>query len=312
MIGMERHENNRPDRRIIDLADTADHTITLYDHFADCVRLGRYLTIPGTDIYVTSDQIRDRRPGTPLARLSADSAAVAAIFSRDPIVAETALLPLARSALHSTGLDHEKMERLFALIIDNAQQSRVRESAREVALRRFRESEIRTLENDLGNYIAPARRRLQSFLGVLDDIAQGRMTPGEFHQEFVDFTRNVAGRIDFGVFAICLDGIMIHPKIPLEAKVGVVDELMRFPKLLQRELLTNALVKGRANAELLRYIRKTVLSSLTAEAVVEIRLLEAYKRRKLTSDQIRRALDGEMDIAVVQALSEDDDIAIRV
>ena len=62
----------------------------LADHFLACAKLGRYLTIATGARFIITDDLRGDT-------VHHEAAAVAAIFSRDSLVAEAALLPLCQS-----------------------------------------------------------------------------------------------------------------------------------------------------------------------------------------------------------------------
>ena len=62
----------------------------------------------------------------------------------------------------------------------------------------------------------------------------------------------------------------------------LVGELLAFPPLVRRELLTNILVYPGQTEELKRFVRNTILAELGRSVVVEIELLEAYRMRRIT------------------------------
>ena len=64
----------------------------LADHFVACSSLGRYLTVFDESRFVITDDFIEN--GT----VDRTAAAVASIFSNDPLVAEAALLPLSKAA----------------------------------------------------------------------------------------------------------------------------------------------------------------------------------------------------------------------
>ena len=81
----------------------------LADHFLACAKLGRYLTVASGTRFVISDDFQDRS-------VIHEAAAVAAIYSKDNLVAEAALLPLSSKISSLSGSDRENYERLFHLI----------------------------------------------------------------------------------------------------------------------------------------------------------------------------------------------------
>ena len=62
----------------------------LADHFLTCAKLGRYLTVESGSRFIITDDLREEK-------FMPDAAAMAAIYSRDGLVAEAALLPLSQT-----------------------------------------------------------------------------------------------------------------------------------------------------------------------------------------------------------------------
>ena len=115
----------------------------LADHFLWCSKLGRYLTVSDGSRFVITDDFRD-------APVQPEAAAVASIYSKDLLVAQSALLPLGAPVHKMSPRKREKYERLFTLIEKQALSDVVRHSAREVLNAGFRNAEIRALEAELG------------------------------------------------------------------------------------------------------------------------------------------------------------------
>ena len=85
----------------------------LADHFLVCAQLGRYLTVHDGSRFVITDDFREHDMG------NAAAATIATIYSKDPLVAQAALLPLGRTGGIDTKRRH-MYERLFALIEQQA------------------------------------------------------------------------------------------------------------------------------------------------------------------------------------------------
>lgn len=256
------------------------------DHFLACSQLGRYLTVTDGSRFVITDDFRATTFG------GAAAAAVASIWSKDPLVAQAALVPLGRSALSEK--TYRKYERLFALIEAQTLSPEVRNSARHVLERGFRETEIRAIEADLGDKMSPARLRYRAFLGVIKQLMENRISPQPFLDEFRDFTKQVAGRLDFGIYSFCLDRIFGNRQIPMKAKKLLAAELLRYPPLIRRELVTNLLAYPGQDRDLVSFVRGLVMAELDPTVVVEIELLETFKRNRMSmvdvqSDLKRRA-----------------------
>ena len=71
---------------------------------------------------------------------------MAAIYSKDYLVAQAALLPLSERAQRLSPRDQERFERLFLLIEEQALSDDVRSSAQAVRQAQFRAAEIRAVD----------------------------------------------------------------------------------------------------------------------------------------------------------------------
>lgn len=255
--------------------------VNLADHFLECCKLNRYLTVAdGHRFMITEDFERN-------ALVPADAAAMAAIYSRDKLVAQAAILPLGQLAKKlKSKRDRASYERLFQLIEEQALDERVRDSAHSLLERGFREAEIKSIEAELNDQLSPARARYRDFLDIVRRMMDGAMTPPAFIEEFKSFTADVAGRLDFGIYSFCLDRLFGSLRIPETVKQLLVGELLIFPPLVRRELLTNILVFPGQTENLKRFVRNTVLAELGRSVAVEIELLEAYRMRRITLDDL--------------------------
>ncbi len=260
----------------------------LADHFLACCRLGRYLTVAEGSRFVITDDFRQ-----PQGPILPPAAAMASIYSRDFLVAESALLPLARTAETLSGREREKFERLFDLIEMRALAPGVKTSAHVLLERDFRVGDLRALEDDLDDRLSPARARYREFLAVIGQLMQGRITPRAFVQEFVDFTRSVAGMLDFGIYSFCIDRIFGSPRIPVNIKQVLAGEIMKYPPLVRRELITNILTLPGQSQELGSFIRELLGRRLERAQLIEIELLEAVKGSRISMSEIETRLRHE-------------------
>ncbi len=255
----------------------------LADHFLWCSKLGRYLTVSDGSRFVITDDFRD-------APVQPEAAAVASIYSKDLLVAQSALLPLGAPVHKMSPLKREKYERLFTLIEKQALSDVVRHSAREVLNAGFRNAEIRALEAELGGKLNPARIRYRAFLDVVKQLMDRNITAGPFLDEFRDFTLVVAGNLDFGIYSFCLDRMFGSLRIQMKVKKLLVLEILKYPPIIRRELLTNVLAyPGQARA-LIEFVKYMVATELGKNAVIEIELLEAFKLRRLSMEDIESSL----------------------
>ena len=255
----------------------------LANHFLWCSKLGRYLTVSDGSRFVITDDFRD-------APVQPEAAAVASIYSKDLLVAQSALLPLGAPVHKMSPRKREKYERLFTLIEKQALSDVVRHSAREVLNAGFRNAEIRALEAELGDKLNPARIRYRAFLNVVKQLMDRNITAGPFLDEFRDFTLVVAGNLDFGIYSFCLDRMFGSLRIQMKVKKLLVLEILKYPPIIRRELLTNVLAYPGQARELIEFVKYMVSTELGKNAVIEIELLEAFKLRRLSMEDIESSL----------------------
>ncbi|MBL6931941.1 MAG: hypothetical protein ISR45_03255 [Rhodospirillales bacterium] len=257
----------------------------LADHFVACSQLGRYLTVFDESRFVITDDFAEE------GAVDRTAAAVASIFSNDPLVAEAALLPLGKAAMLKASGERENYEELFSLIEKQALNSSVKESAQSLLESGFREARIREIEGSLGDRLNPARTRYRAFLEIVRHLIEHKITPQLFRDEFLDFTYAVAGRLDFGIYSFCLDRIFGNEEIPMKAKGFLVSELLGFPATIRRELLTNLLTMPGLNKRLSDFVRDAIIQKLGDVAATEIELLAALKTSQMSMDDINNMID---------------------
>jgi len=256
------------------------------DHFVTSSKLGRYLTFQATGRFLISDDFSSTK-----IRIPKDAQAIAAICSRDDLVARAAIMPLAHRAASMDNAQRESYEELFELIERQTLSASVREGAAAVLQSGFREVRIRELEALLTDDLNPARKRYREFLETVRQLIEQRVTSSVFIDDFLDFTKNVAGRLDFGIYSFCLDRILATPMIPLQVKKLVTIELLNFPPLVRRELLSNAMANPHVDSQIKAFMRHAVAMHLDKEQAVEIDLLEAVKSRRVTEVEIEQRLN---------------------
>ena len=261
----------------------------LADHFLACCRLGRYLTTAEGSRFVITDDFRQSSTPAP-----SDAAALAAIYSRDFLVAESALLPLGRTAEAMAGRERAKYERLFDLIEATALAPTVKSSAYAMRERDFSLIDLRAIEGDLDLRLRPARTRYREFLAVIVQLVQGHVGPRDFVQEFVDFTRTVAGRLDFGIYSFCIDRIFGSARIPQGVKRVLAAEIVKYPPLVRRELVTNILALPGQPPDLIAFVRRLLNERLERAHLIEIELLEAVKVSRLSMSEIETRFKREI------------------
>ena len=257
----------------------------LADHFLGCAKLGRYLTVADNSRFIITDDFRT----TPI--VSAASA-MAAIYSKDSLVAQAALFPLSEKAQGLSPRDRGRYESLFVLIEEQALSNDVRSSAQAIRQAQFRAAEIRAIEVELGDRLSPARLRYRKFLDIVKKLMDRKITAGPFLDEFRGFTQEVAGKLDFGIYSFCLDRLFGSVRIPLKVKKLLVLELLKYPPLIRRELLTNILVFPGQVEELVEFVRYMIANELGQGVIIEIELLKAFKLRQLSIGDIETSLAG--------------------
>ncbi|MBF0247429.1 MAG: hypothetical protein HQL36_05085 [Alphaproteobacteria bacterium] len=257
----------------------------LAEHFVLCTKLGRYLTFQTSGRFLITDDFAAGR-----VRIPKDAQAMASICSKDELVARAALMPLAHRAAALDDTRREAYEELFELIERQTLSDRVREGAQAVLQSGFREVRIKELEAVLGDDLNPARQRYRQFLEVVRMLIDGQLAAGSFIDDFIDFTKSVAGRLDFGIYSFCLDRIFTTSLIPFQVKKLVAIEILNFPPLVRRELLSNALANAAVDRPVTDFIRHAIAMHLDKEQAVAIELLEGVKAQRITAKDIERTL----------------------
>ncbi|MBL4615687.1 MAG: hypothetical protein JKY27_12545 [Magnetovibrio sp.] len=272
--------------------------IGLADHFVACSRIGRYLTFQANGRFIITDDFSTGKLSIPK-----DAHAVAAICSKDDLVARAALVPLARRAASMDDVRRESFEELFELIETQSLSPKVRAGAAAVLQSGFREARIRELEALLGDDLNPARARYRKFLEVVRQMIEGRVSSGTFIDDFVDFTHSVAGRLDFGIYSYCLDRIFSTQLIPLQVKKLVTIEVLKFPSLVRRELISSALSNKGVDRQAQDFIRHAVSLHLDKNQALEIELLQAVKEQRISVQEIEKSLSHATTAASYSGVS---------
>jgi hypothetical protein len=251
----------------------------LADHFLACAKLGRYLTVTSGDRFFITDDFQDKA-------IIPEAAAIAAIFSRDNLVAEAALIPLSANVSSFKGSEREKYERLFNLIEEQTLSEDVRYTAKSMIKSSFRPSGIRQIESELGEKISPARERYRLFLNVVKKLIDKNILADPFLDEFREFTKDVAGKLDFGIYSFCLDSLFKSIQVPLGVKKLLVTEIIVFPAVIRRELLSNVLSYPGQVQDLLDFVGMMIDQKLSPESVIEIDLLKDLKFNRFSMEAI--------------------------
>ena len=257
----------------------------LADHFLTCAKLGRYLTVASGSRFIITDDLREKN-------FMPDAAAMAAIYSRDGLVAEAALLPLSQTIPIMDVAQRDKYERLFHLIGEQTLAGDVRKAAQSLIASRFRAAEIRDLEAELGNKLNPARLRYRDFLVVVRKLMVREISERSFMDEFKGFTQEVAGRLDFGIYSFCIDSIYSSQKIPVTVKKLLALEFLNFPPLIRRELISNILAVPGQTGNMADFVSAMIDRYLALETVIEIKLLKDLKLHRFSMEEISALVES--------------------
>ena len=257
----------------------------LADHFLTCAKLGRYLTVASGSRFIITDDLREEN-------FMPDAAAMAAIYSRDGLVAEAALLPLSQTIPIMDVAQRDKYERLFHLIGEQTLAGDVRNAAQSLIASRFRAAEIRDLEAELGNKLNPARLRYRDFLVVVRKLMVREISERSFMDEFKGFTQEVAGRLDFGIYSFCIDSIYSSQKIPVTVKKLLALEFLNFPPLIRRELISNILAVSGQTGNMADFVSAMIDRYLALETVIEIKLLKDLKLHRFSMEEISTLVES--------------------
>ena len=257
----------------------------LADHFLTCAKLGRYLTVASGSRFIITDDLREEN-------FMPDAAAMAAIYSRDGLVAEAALLPLSLTIPIMDVAQRDKYERLFHLIGEQTLAGDVRNAAQSLISSRFRAAEIRDLEAELGNKLNPARLRYRDFLVVVRKLMVREISERSFMDEFKGFTQEVAGRLDFGIYSFCIDSIYSSQKIPVTVKKLLALEFLNFPPLIRRELISNILAVPGQTGNMADFVSAMIDRYLALETVIEIKLLKDLKLHRFSMEEISALVEN--------------------
>ncbi len=250
----------------------------LADHFIECSGTGRHLTMPEDGRYVISDDFWTGRVKNQVA------ASVASIYASDILVARAAVIPLGIEANRLPNSEKAKYEELFELIEKRALSGQVRDSARALLEDGFRESRIREIEAQLGGNLTPARKRYRAFLEVVRQLTEKKISRGAFLDEFFEFTKAVAGKLDFGIYSYCLDRIFISRQIGLDIKEFLVQEIINYPPLVRKELITNLLSSPGQDPVLVRFATRMAVRELNDTALTDVYLLTSLKTAQRSRD----------------------------
>ena len=258
----------------------------LADHFMECGRVGRYLTTQDETRFVVTDDFRT------IQSIKPSAAAMASICSKDALVAQAALLPLGLQAAKGSTRVKARYEELFTIIEEQTLNPEIRYTANSILSARFTEARIREIGGQLADKLTPARRRYRAFLEIVGKLTTGKVSAAAFRDEFLDFTYSVAGKLDFGIYSFCIDRIFQHALIPVKTKALVVSEILDFPPMIRRELISNILSAPALTPELSHFVQHQMSEKLLPETSMEITLLLSLKTAQINVLQLKTMAVG--------------------
>ena len=249
-------------------------------HFLECGALNVGLTLsPGERLVITDDLLKG-------AVVDFAATSMAAIVTRDHQIGRAAVISLSLAANRADRKTRKRYERLFALIEKEAFDDGVRASIDSLIAAQFRKAQINELVDKLGGATAPARHRYRQFLEIVRLLEGKRISQAAFIDEFVDFTHAVAGKLDFGIFAICVERLFISGNIPLEIKTVLFNQVLKYPPLVRKELVSALLSSNDAPAALVAFAHKAMAGVMTGDERKEVILVTLLKQ----SWQMKRAI----------------------
>ena len=79
-------------------------------------------------------------------------------------------------------------------------------------------------------------------------------------------------------------------RVSIKVKKLLTLELLNYPPFIRRELLSNVLIFPGQAQELIDFIRYMITTELGQSADIEIKLLEAFKQKRLSMQDIESSL----------------------
>ena len=113
-----------------------------------------------------------------------------------------------------------------------------------------------------------------------------------FLDEFRQFTQDVAGKLDFGIYSFCLDSIFSSQRISDTIKKLLALELLNYPTLIRRELISNIFALPGQSQEIVSFISNMLDQYLNVETVVEIKLLKDLKLNRFSMQQVNELVEN--------------------
>jgi hypothetical protein len=254
----------------------------LATHFVECASLNVGLSLSrGGRLVITDDLLNGTID-------DAAAASMAAIVSQDKHIAHAAVISIGYATAHAKSAKRDKFEKLLELIEDQAFDHTIRDSIDMMFATRFRAAKIRELVRELGGTITPARKRYQAFLEVIKNLEAKKLTQNDFIAEFIAFTQAVAGKLDFGIFAICLERLFINKNISIDIKILLLNQIIDYPPLVRKELISSLLQSGGAPHAVLKQAHHMIAHHLPSQDYREI-LLVTLLKQSWTQQRSRQA-----------------------
>ena len=113
-----------------------------------------------------------------------------------------------------------------------------------------------------------------------------------FIEEFKEFTQEVAGKLDFGIYSFCIDSIYSSLNIPVNVKKLIALEFLNFPPLIRRELISNILAIPGETGNIGDFVSAMIERYLALETVIEIKLLKDLKLKRFSMEEVSAMVES--------------------
>ena len=112
------------------------------------------------------------------------------------------------------------------------------------------------------------------------------MSERAFIDEFKEFTFDIAGKLDFGIYSFCLDSLFRSLDVPVSVKKLLALELLDYPPLIRRELMSNILSYPEQTRDLVIFVSRLIERQLEPEKIVEIEILRDVKLQRFSMEAV--------------------------
>ena len=90
----------------------------------------------------------------------------------------------------------------------------------------------------------------------------------------------------------CLDSMYSSLQIPANVKKLLAIELLNYPPLIRRELISNIMAILEQTADMLNFVSTMIERYLSLETVIEIRILKDLKLQRFSMEEVNALVEG--------------------